>query len=178
MTNDSTKYAASIGTDGTRRVVWGVGSGADLDEATAAAQADAAHWLDDAEDPEHATIETIAIDRATYERVIAGDVSAEGLLKGAPMHVHEGRLSPALIDDVKGFAEDDNGTRIDWDAGVEIVSGEGEGEGTVEEYDGEHTAAALRERLEEERDDGDRWAYARPAGSTMREERYTFEVVS
>lgn len=83
-------------------------------------------------------------------------------------------LEKSLIDDVKGFAEDDNGTAIDWAGGVEIVSGEGSGDGTIEPYEGEETSAALRERLEEERADGDRWAFARPAGSTTHEERYAF----
>jgi hypothetical protein len=83
-------------------------------------------------------------------------------------------LEKSLVDDAKGFAEDDNGTAIDWDGGVEIVSGEGAGEGAIELYEGEETAAALRERLEDERAGGDRWAFARPAGSTAHEERYTF----
>lgn len=100
--------------------------------------------------------------------------AAADLVADAPTHSLERTYHPRIIDDVKGFAEDDNGVRIDWETGVEIVSGEGDGEGTVEEYDGEETAAALRERLEDERSNGDRWAFARPAGSTIREERYEF----
>mgnify|MGYP003622724305 CR=1 FL=1 len=39
-----------------------------------------------------------------------------------------------------------------------IVSGEGE-QGTQENYDGRRTIAAIRKRLNEERCNGDRWAY-------------------
>jgi hypothetical protein len=81
-------------------------------------------------------------------------------------------FSANLIDDAKGIPEDDDGVTIDFAGGVEIVSGEGDGEGAVEDYDGEPTAAALRERLEDERCDGDRWAFARPAGEAMSESRY------
>lgn len=76
---------------------------------------------------------------------------------------------------IKGFAKDDNGTVIDWDCGVEIVSGEGDGEGTIEQYDGKRTAAALRKRIESERCGGDRYAFSRPTGSLMHEERYFFK---
>lgn len=40
---------------------------------------------------------------------------------------------------------------------LEIISGEGE-EGTREDYDGERTLSAIRNRLREERCGGDRWA--------------------
>jgi hypothetical protein len=43
---------------------------------------------------------------------------------------------------------------------IEIVSGEGTGEGTVEEYDGEQTHLAVLDRLTTERCNGDRWAFA------------------
>jgi predicted DNA-binding protein len=46
---------------------------------------------------------------------------------------------------------------------IEIVSGEGE-QGTVENYDGERTAQALKNRLKEEWCKGDRWSYARVDG--------------
>ncbi len=46
------------------------------------------------------------------------------------------------------------------DAPIQIISGEGEGAGTVEDYDGRDTVAAIRARLEEERCGGDRWARA------------------
>jgi hypothetical protein len=44
---------------------------------------------------------------------------------------------------------------------IKIVSGEGSGEGTVEEYDGKITARAVLSRLRRERCRGDRWAFAR-----------------
>lgn len=43
---------------------------------------------------------------------------------------------------------------------VQIVSGEGDGPGTVETYDGHRTTSAIRTRLREEQAGGDRWAYA------------------
>ena len=46
---------------------------------------------------------------------------------------------------------------------IEIVSGEGE-QGTVEEYTGEKTEAAIIARLIEEEAGGDRWAFARIDG--------------
>ena len=81
-------------------------------------------------------------------------------------------MNPQIIDDVKGIPEDDNGVVIDFDSGIEIVSGEGAGEGCEELYDGEPTCTALREKLEEERCGGDRWAFARPVGTNMHEDRY------
>jgi hypothetical protein len=50
---------------------------------------------------------------------------------------------------------------------IEIISGEGTGEGTVEDYDGEQTAEALIERLTEERCNGDRWAFCRIDGERV-----------
>ena len=41
---------------------------------------------------------------------------------------------------------------------IYIVSGEGVQE-TIEEYDGKHTERAILKRLEEERCNGDRWAF-------------------
>jgi len=40
---------------------------------------------------------------------------------------------------------------------LQIVSGEGE-QGTVEDYDGDMTVAAIKARLRQERCGGDRWA--------------------
>jgi hypothetical protein len=83
------------------------------------------------------------------------------------------------IDAVRKYRQQllDAAVTIDWARGVEIVSGEGTGEGTVERYDGEQTVAALRERLTSARG-GYRWAFARPVGATMHEERIEIEVVS
>lgn len=44
---------------------------------------------------------------------------------------------------------------------IEIVSGEGEGEGVIEAYDGKRTAKALLSRLAGERLNGERWAFAK-----------------
>jgi hypothetical protein len=49
-------------------------------------------------------------------------------------------------------------------AHIEIINGEGTGEGTVEEYTGVQTARAIRARLTRERCGGDRWAFARIDG--------------
>ena len=43
---------------------------------------------------------------------------------------------------------------------VRIVSGEGEGPGTIEDYTGTLTSRAIKARLTRERCHGDRWAYA------------------
>ena len=43
---------------------------------------------------------------------------------------------------------------------IAIVSGEGDGPGTVEPYDGHRTTSAIIARLRAERAGGDRWAYA------------------
>jgi hypothetical protein len=48
---------------------------------------------------------------------------------------------------------------IKGDDDLYIVSGEGEGEGTEEEFEGPRTVAALKKRLKEERCQGDRWAF-------------------
>lgn len=53
---------------------------------------------------------------------------------------------------------------------IEIVSGEGTGEGTIEYYDGDETAKAILERLTEERCNGDRWAFARIDGERVEDE--------
>lgn len=42
---------------------------------------------------------------------------------------------------------------------IEIVSGEGAGEGTRETYTGKRTARAINARLRKERCNGDRWAF-------------------
>ena len=42
---------------------------------------------------------------------------------------------------------------------IEIVSGEGDGEGTRETFTGRKTERALRMRLNKERCGGDRWAF-------------------
>ena len=52
---------------------------------------------------------------------------------------------------------------------IEIVSGEGEGEGTIELYDGKRTARALLSRLNGERCNGDRWAFAKFDGLRVEE---------
>jgi len=41
-----------------------------------------------------------------------------------------------------------------------IISGEGDGEGTIERYEGKREPAAIRSRLSRERAGGDRWADA------------------
>lgn len=41
-----------------------------------------------------------------------------------------------------------------------IISGEGDGEGSMEHYKGRRTARALRCKLTRERSRGDRWAHA------------------
>ena len=41
-----------------------------------------------------------------------------------------------------------------------IISGEGDGPGTIERYEGKRDAAAIRRRLSRERAGGDRWADA------------------
>jgi len=51
---------------------------------------------------------------------------------------------------------------------IEIVSGEGPGEGTVEVYTGARTEAALKHKLKEESSQGDRWAQARVKGRNVR----------
>jgi hypothetical protein len=53
---------------------------------------------------------------------------------------------------------------------IEIISGEGTGEGTVENYDGEQTTGDLLERLSEERCGGDRWAFCRIDGERCMDE--------
>ena len=62
---------------------------------------------------------------------------------------------------------DNDGYTITWD-GLEIVSGEGDGPGTVEPYTGRRTRQALAARLNRERCDGDRWAFARNADESDR----------
>jgi len=49
-------------------------------------------------------------------------------------------------------------------AKIEIVSGEGAGEGTVEPHTGATTARSVLARLVKERCGGDRWAFARVDG--------------
>lgn len=43
---------------------------------------------------------------------------------------------------------------------INIVSGDGDGPGIVEVYDGRRTTSAIRTRLRDERAGSDRWAYA------------------
>jgi hypothetical protein len=50
---------------------------------------------------------------------------------------------------------------------IEIISGEGTGEGTVETYGGKHTIKALAARLGKERCKGDRWAFCRIDGQRV-----------
>lgn len=52
-------------------------------------------------------------------------------------------------------------------ASVEIVSGEGTGEGTIEAYKGKLTCRAIRTRLNREREGGDRWAYLKVDGDRV-----------
>lgn len=44
---------------------------------------------------------------------------------------------------------------------IEIVSGEGMGEGTTKLYTGKRTERAIKSRLTKERCNGDRWAFVR-----------------
>jgi hypothetical protein len=91
-TQDTTQeqyYAAAIGTDGINCVVWGAGTGDDLDEATNAASVDSQDWLEEANNPEHASIEVVQIDRARFERITSGDVDANDLMPGALRHAYE-----------------------------------------------------------------------------------------
>jgi hypothetical protein len=54
---------------------------------------------------------------------------------------------------------------------IEIISGEGTGEGTIEEYDDEQTAADVLARLCDERCDGDRWAFCRIDGERVSDDQ-------
>lgn len=58
-------------------------------------------------------------------------------------------------------------------ASVQIVSGEGTGEGTVETYNGKLTCRAIRARLTRERAGGDRWAYVKVDGERVSESELT-----
>jgi hypothetical protein len=89
MINSKQYYSAAIGTDGLSCIVWGTGSGDDLDDATEAARVDSRDWLNEANDPEHASIEIVQIDRARFERIAAGNVDANDLVKDATRHKYE-----------------------------------------------------------------------------------------
>jgi hypothetical protein len=50
---------------------------------------------------------------------------------------------------------------------IQIVSGEGVGEGVIETYSGARTLRALRTRLTKERRGGDRWAFVKVDGERV-----------
>lgn len=56
-------------------------------------------------------------------------------------------------------------TNAKWE--IEIVSGEGTGEGTTEDYNGTQTPDELIALLDTERCNGDRWAFARIDGERV-----------
>lgn len=60
-------------------------------------------------------------------------------------------------------------SREDWK--IEIVSGEADGPGTIELYEGTRSPRAIRARLTRERCGGDRWAYVRIDGVRVEDDR-------
>jgi len=73
-------FAALVGSDGFRPVVWGVGFGNNFKAAEHAARSDADNWLDNADDPEGATFEIVAISEKRYFSIKSGNVDAEDLV--------------------------------------------------------------------------------------------------
>jgi len=68
-----TEYAARVGSDGVKFVIWGCGSGDTADEAENSAEDNSKDWHIDAQYPVRATCTTIAISKREFNSIKAGN---------------------------------------------------------------------------------------------------------